>query len=775
MLTSLLTLVMALQSAQVMRPFLGLTTEVYDTPITVGEQTFPGGLRITWVTPDSGAAQAGLQPGDILVAFPGVDFTRPAAELPDQFVAAIGTHAPGDRVALTVVRSQVTTHAMIDGQPAETPDVWQDPRGFIAQQPLGTRVELSAAREASVLTAEVTLGIRPSQNPVTVPFPATAELLPMPPAPLAEEALATRLLAQYGATAEYAALRARLAKLVDQGDPFRKRRVVYALREPFTAANLAREIGAVPATPIAALTHAARCLDLELPSTDATPLQIGLTAEAHAAQLEELLRRAHAHYAAAFAGLTAEERTLLDTHFADVTDAFREVVMVLSDPDVERQMRVRAFVAAAQKVNVAELVAAGRELARATEADYLAGLQHDLADVSAGIVTRRDTEWGPIVIAGRASQWHQDPAAVLIDLGGDEHYTAPTLRPLALLIDCGGADVYQATDDGAQGGVVSGIAVLCDLAGDDTYIGQEWTQGAAALGVGVLWDCAGDDVYRAQDYSQAAAFCGVGLLLDDAGDDRYEAPRYAQSIAMPGGYSALVDRAGNDRYYIGGRDITNYGTTGVFDAFGQGCGIGFRGLASGGLAVLRDVDGDDDYCGANFAQGGGYYFGWGLLFDDAGDDRYRGARYAQAWAAHQALGHLEDASGDDVYDAWRGVGQSCSWDETVTVLLDHAGDDFYSGGGFALCPAHNNGWALLIDYAGRDRYAYFQGVPRADGSDQVTSFALQLDFGGAADAYPKDGCNNVVRHGNRHGFFGDFPGGADAALEALPQLMQDTP
>lgn len=757
------------QSAQEMRPFLGVSASVHDQSIVADGQEFPFGLRIDFVTPDSGAAAAGLQAGDVIVVIEGVDFGPPAAELSQRFVAAVGKRAVGDTLSITVVRSSVDRVATLDGRPVDDPAAWDNPDAIVATQPAGTRLELSVERVVRLLTVNAVLGVRPSQNPSLRRIPPNEAILPMVEH-LAEEQIAERLIDECDARADYEALRARLAKLVETGDPFRLHRVAYVLREPFAAASIARNVADVPQDPRAALRHAAQQLDIDRQLAARPSLVTGLDAVEHARQIEDVVRVAHDAVERAFAALCDEERAFLDEALPDVASSFRDVVMVLSDPDATRQGRVRRFVEIAQRVDVGALIEAGDVLATLLDTDYLAGLRADLADAGTGIIQERKTPWGRIVLAGGGNSWHREPAVVRIDLGGDDRYTHATQTPLAVSIDLCGDDTYQATEDFNQGGARFGVSLLADLAGNDRYIAQEWSQAACVVGVGLLWDAAGDDVYRARDYSQASALCGVSLLLDDAGADRYAAPRYAQSLAMPGGFSVLRDHAGDDHYYCSGRDRTNYGTEGVFDAFGQGCGIGFRGLASGGIAVLRDDAGDDEYFGGNFAQGGGYYFGWGMLVDHAGNDRYLGCRYAQAWAAHQALGYLEDHAGDDVYDAWRGVGQSCSWDETVTVLLDHAGNDWYSGGGFALCPAHNNGVAVFVDYTGDDHYVRFGGVPRADGNDQVTSFALQLDYAGD-DHYPKGENNDVVRHGNRHGYFGDFPDGVPATVEEVVERL----
>ncbi|MBN2448684.1 MAG: hypothetical protein JXO22_18300, partial [Phycisphaerae bacterium] len=390
---------------------------------------------------------------------------------------------------------------------------------------------------------------------------------------------------------------------------------------------------------------------------------------------------------------------------------------------------------------------------------------------------KHDTPLGPIVFAGTGNDWHQESAAVLIDLGGDDFYTCATAKPISIIIDLSGDDSYQATFDITQGAGVMGLALLCDQEGDDRYIGQHWSQGTGVLGVGVLLDRGGDDIYRGDFYTQGMAYCGIGLLIDEGGDDRYDAPRFGQAIALPGGFAALVDRAGDDEYYCKGRYLGAYGTPGIFAGWGQGCASGFRGLAAGGVAVICDEGGDDVYDAGNFSQGGGYYLGWGCQADRAGDDRYIGERYAQAFAAHQAIGFLEDHAGDDVYLARRGVGQSCSWDQTITVFLDDAGDDVYSGGGFGLGATAHNGFAVLVDYAGKDTYQEHSGKVRAGGNDYHggSSLSLLLDLGGDEDSYPGKSQNGIVRYAGEHGFFGDIPGDLPAALKSFRKLIVDRP
>jgi len=109
-------------------------------------------------------------------------------------------------------------------------------------------------------------------------------------------------------------------------------------------------------------------------------------------------------------------------------------------------------------------------------------------------------------------------------------------------------------------------------------------------------------------------------------------------------------------------------------------GIRNLGLGDTDFVVLYDGAGKDRYEAGNFSQGGGYYFGIGML-RDAGteNDVYIGSRYNQGFAAHEAIGFFEEMGGDDLYTTRQAVAQGVSWDETITAFIDHAGDDQFPG------------------------------------------------------------------------------------------------
>ena len=410
------------------------------------------------------------------------------------------------------------------------------------------------------------------------------------------------------------------------------------------------------------------------------------------------------------------------------------------------------------------------------------GLRADLAaaglDLGRAVVLRRETPHGLVLVAGEGDDVHRTgqqgadlgPAelpAVLIDLGGDDLYVdspGATVnaagRPAlgcVVTVDLAGDDAYESTHDGSQGTGLLGVGLLVDHAGDDGYVGLRWAQGTGFLGVGALVDAAGNDTYRARALAQGTGLWGLGLLVDLAGEDRYEAQRYGQAVGLAGGLGVLVDHRGEDEYYCKGTWPSGYGTAGVYEGWGQGCGVGFRTLASGGVGLLVDGGGADRYEGGNFSQGGGYYHGLGALFDRGKrDDRYVGSRYNQGFSAHQAAGYFHDEGGDDRYRARNAVISGLAWDECVSVFIDDSGDDRYEGAGFSLGASAHNAIAIFWDRRGTDTYRT-NDLARSGPNDYHggTSLSFFLDEGRDQDAYPDPALNGTERVAPEHGLFVD--------------------
>ncbi len=306
---------------------------------------------------------------------------------------------------------------------------------------------------------------------------------------------------------------------------------------------------------------------------------------------------------------------------------------------------------------------------------------------------------GVVVIGTRGNDRHAPGAALIVDPGGDDVYERVPARDgaVSVIVDLAGDDRYSGADLALRA-----LSAIVDFSGNDRYAMDGPGLGAAVAGASLLVDYAGNDTYEAKFFAQGAAAFGIGVLLDLGGDDSYRVTAWGQGFGLAGGTGLLWDRGGNDRYFADG----------VADAFNRGGGLsgaqgvafGLRGVLAGGIGILRDDRGNDQYEAQMFAQGTGYYYGAGLLWDLGGSDRYQAVRYAQGNGVHQAVGVLRDESGDDRYDLAVSSGQGMGLDLAVGVLIDRAGSDSYRAASLAQGAATANGFGLLADGGGDDRW-----------------------------------------------------------------------
>jgi hypothetical protein len=386
------------------------------------------------------------------------------------------------------------------------------------------------------------------------------------------------------------------------------------------------------------------------------------------------------------------------------------------------------------------------------------------------------TPLGAIVVGDGGAQTYAPTAPnldgnilLLVDTGGDDTYTVPVGATVgqaaSVAIDLGGDDQYGYVEvpipadtgllpsDAAgrfapqqgygpaslsttlrQGAGLLGVGILFDYGGGkDHYQSLRVSQGFGAFGVGVLYDDGGDDTYEGEAAVQGSATFGIGILLDAAGNDTRRTFTLSQGYGFTGGVGLLEDLQGDDQYLADVGDPSLGGITLYYSpqlpaagnsTLSQGAGEGMRDDTnalywSGGLGILRDVQGGDVYQGSVFAQGVGYWFGIGVLLDGAGDDRYDALWYTQGSAAHAAIGVLWDVAGDDRYgQMWTpksgNVGTGHDFGEGF--LLDTAGNDVMTGGGLSLGEGNDNGLGLLVDTGGTDSFAGSIGLATLDTS-----------------------------------------------------------
>lgn len=438
----------------------------------------------------------------------------------------------------------------------------------------------------------------------------------------------------------------------------------------------------------------------------------------------------------------------------------------------------------------ADLYAAGARVAQAVD-------ELDLAASTADFHFQADTPYGAVILNGGADDTYDTTATLLvIDTSGDDTWLGPSGatasqdNPVSVAIDLAGDDVYSydGTDSGVdgvlpddadgryyeseingpysrsnfvrQGAGVLGVGILVDRAGNDHYGSLRRSQGYAQFGVGILYDAGGDDVYEAEAGAQGAACVGVAALVDISGADRYKLWNSGQGFGWVSSSGLLWDGAGDDAYELVPHDpILFYSgqLAGVANSnIGQGAGFGMRRddtgeHLSGGIALLRDLAGDDVYIGATYVQGAGYMLGTGVFADGAGADEYYGEFYAQGTGVHLGIGLFLEDAGDDKYNPGTEPASSMlglGHDSGVGLLVDAAGDDAYNGSDRSIGAGKCHGLGLLVDRAGDDSYTLpiergigwatdYDTEPGSCGDDtDVATWGLFVDLDGT-DTYDK--------------------------------------
>lgn len=740
----------------------------------MGMEKGQGGIKINSVSPSSPAEKGGLKTGDIVIAYDGKTFSGEESEYLEKISEHIKSVGSGGIVALTVLRFVNDINLSINNknEPIEADKVTD----VINNLRTGDLMKTEIVRNIRKLELKITLGTRmiATNKEQSEPEPNDKIHPELADYTTPIEVLTKKIISDTGITDKYKDLLKRYSDDEKGGDDFRLRDMRYLHRDPFkipkvcddlidnlknsiTTTDLWNTMGVViskldePDTRlICAFSEEATEITVELTT--------GISLQRHCEQLLKLFEFVNKEYIKhAFAGLTEEDISFIKDNIYGLTDRW------MNDSNFENpeyNERDKKLLQLCGYVDYQKLFAAGKMLACVLAPEYLDGLKKDIereGKDKEGILISKDTPFGKIIIGGKGNNKYQENAAVIIDLGGDDFYanqlggSVIPEQPFSSIIDFEGNDRYSSYEYGCQGAGFMGVGILYDGAGDDIYIAQDWAQGSGLLGVGILIDNGGNDSFKGQEYTQGAGLFGIGILINRAGNDSYQANKSSQGFAGPKAFGLLIDTDGDDNYLASTKHPNGYpDNPGTFDGWSQGCGTGMRAYAdpsmsrSGGIGVLIDENGADNYEAGTFSQGGGYFFGWGILCDAGNNnDKYLGTRYAQGFAAHSAIGYFIDEGGDDRYRTLCGVVAGLSWDLTCVAFIDKGGNDTYDAGGFSRGATAHNGFCLFMDLGGKDTYQ--EGVARAGDNTYHGGYSLSvfLDKGPEEDTYINRTNNNI--------------------------------
>lgn len=347
---------------------------------------------------------------------------------------------------------------------------------------------------------------------------------------------------------------------------------------------------------------------------------------------------------------------------------------------------------------------------------------------------------------------------IVIDSQGNDTYKAgagnqSVSNPISLIIDVAGNDVYSTNSkrQPAFGAGVMGYGFLIDLQGNDKYYNAYAGQGFGLFGEGILYDTNGDDSYDGINNLQGAGNFGVGLLIDLKGSDNYNCYNCAQGYGYTMGVGYLVDTSGNDKYSANIIDIKYSGPFGPQENINmvQGFGYGRRSDYSdghswaGGVGMLVEGAGNDQYLCDVYGQGSAYWYSLGVLADKQGDDVYDAGAYSIGASPHFAIGVLQDDAGNDTYYGYQsaknfGLGR----DFSIGWFEDSDGNDKYQGTYLSFGVGDINGIGVFWDKKGNDCYLsvgdeFGRCLIESIGSvrDYMLSFGLFVDGQGIDEYY----------------------------------------
>jgi hypothetical protein len=757
---------------------------VSELPSVDGEIEAISGLRISFPRGNAPAFWAGIRNGDIIIGFEGQEFTMPPEEVEMAFREMIKKKKVGDVVTLKYLRPVENTSLKINGKEIDPAPLME--YGFRYLRSLGsnTDIMLRMYNKWEVHTVRIPLGTRlVLKDPPAPDFFQTKlgqwieKNLPdnsIDWKPWAEEAVD-----RYKIRKNYEDLRDRLKAINTTSDGTRISAMSTIHRHPQQTEKIARSFSHLAAQERAGFMQTFSFITSQKPM-DTIPEFSDLSERSSIQEFrmwfEKNLEPINSALERAYAALIPEDREFFLKHRYTLTKLFVQSTYIHTDSDPTRFERNLRILEIAKKLDLSSLL----EAACALEEFLHVSRPQVLAWMAAHSEIREvKTDFGKIGFGTTGRDlWTDVSFRFIFDPSGDDYYgdgTAAAIsfeQPFSWIIDYAGNDVYRAKTHAAHACAVPGLAFVIDVSGDDSYLAKRWAQGAGYFGVGVLIDEAGSDDYHGTEYIQGCGLYGFGCLVDYKGNDRYFGNMYAQGIGMTLGLGLLYDRAGDDKGYCTGMQASGFGDSGLFNGWGQGCGVGFRGLTSGGIGAVLDVGGCDRWEGGAFSLGSGYYYGIGFFHAAGeGNDLYYGTRYTLGNTAHQGAGIFFDDAGNDVYTTGQCETTGIAWDESVALFIEGGGDDYYYGGtgfslswinhkweGFSIGAAAQNGFTIFIDKSGHDFYDYSPGPGRADDNSYHggTSFAFFIDLGSEQDTYTcPDVANDVERAWAQFGIFRD--------------------
>lgn len=255
-------------------------------------------------------------------------------------------------------------------------------------------------------------------------------------------------------------------------------------------------------------------------------------------------------------------------------------------------------------------------------------------------------------------------STLLLDFGGRNRYVgAPAAAgpgEIKIVIDLGSEVVIDSSGPVATGRFGIGLLYLPLGGGAKRLRGGPFSLGAGLFGAGLLKAKGDGSRLESGDFSQGAAAFGVGVLDAEGSGLAFSAPMAAQGFGFTRG-AGLFRAKGQGAKLECGLVYPDPRDAAAALSLCQGVGYGPRAFAAGGYGLARVESDRADVESNYFAQGSGYWHGFGGFYLKGDDARVQSRRYGQGAGIHTALGALHVEGSRNRLLHW-GVGPGFGWD-----------------------------------------------------------------------------------------------------------------
>jgi len=263
-----------------------------------------------------------------------------------------------------------------------------------------------------------------------------------------------------------------------------------------------------------------------------------------------------------------------------------------------------------------------------------------------------------------------DNPELLIRYGKSHTYQRPVAaageKQIRVVIDFAEEVTIDTASAPSAGSGIFGIGLLYlpNARGTKILRGGDFSQGAGLFGVGGVFVQGSSATFTCGNAGQGAGLFGIGLFSADIpANAAYQIDFGGQGAGFTRGAGIFIHH-GSQADIRGGLTYPDPREELGFTSFCQGVGYGPRAYAAGGVGLAL-VQGDHNHIESSyFAQGSGYWLGFGGFFVLGDENAIQARRYDQGAGIHTAAGAMLLRGNKNTLMNWA-VGPAYGWDYGV--------------------------------------------------------------------------------------------------------------